>query len=773
MNFNEDNNKILIKEDEINSLISKIFIKENSILIPIFFKSSTNLNFDLIYSSIKKLLFILNNSQENLINKKYEILNQFYNLILNYPEFIYILNSNEFELQNKFFLFEILINFYFNNINNNEIKEFSLKFIKILIILSNFKKINYDFIYQKISKEFRENQLKNFLFLNEIKLLQFFYESNEIKNNPKSFFYLNNNLNSGIKVNINEKNRNKFSLKNGFSFILWFFSDENINNNCTLIHFLSGNSNKINIFKLNLINNNKITIEIDKKELLNFNLNKNKWIQLKIEFHNNFNNNNEIKIFFDDKEIIINLNNKDFYFNSNIEELSFFNNFIGKFTSIIFFNDFFIQEQKLNYDFGIYSKKIFNQFLNEKFIENIKFIFTPIHYDSMTNVIKDPFNKIKGNFLISNTFNGIYKNKNYINNIFQIGGSKNIIILFEIFNNLIIENNNDFNTNFEIFLELIKLLNQILTNKKFNIIEFHNNNFFKFLNLFFKNIPNVYFNYNDNIINYLIKIGESIFNFINDNNNLIINKHKKDYFLFILFNFDIVIKFNNIQQNLIWFEIIEKQNLNIFLNKEFIFFDMINICKLIIHFNNNNNNNNNFFKIVKIIFNNVCSDNDRENLFKLISNKNLNDNFIINILDIFIDYFEIKNFEINNKLIKLKKINSIEHLLNSNCLYDLLFLLGNKNNLDIKIKIISLMKIITVNFNENVKNYFNSNFYDLNYFNVNNNNENNENDDFEKINDKNLLLYYISKNFVNSEINKNIFENQNIINKIEKKNRRK
>jgi len=174
MNFNEDNNKILIKEDEINSLISKIFIKENSILIPIFFKSSTNLNFDLIYSSIKKLLFILNNSQENLINKKYEILNQFYNLILNYPEFIYILNSNEFELQNKFFLFEILINFYFNNINNNEIKEFSLKFIKILIILSKFKKINYDFIYQKISKEFRENQLKNFLYLNEIKLLKFF-----------------------------------------------------------------------------------------------------------------------------------------------------------------------------------------------------------------------------------------------------------------------------------------------------------------------------------------------------------------------------------------------------------------------------------------------------------------------------------------------------------------------------------------------------------------------------------------------------------------------
>ena len=571
MNINE--NKNLIKnEDEINKLISKFFNKENSFLIPIFFKSSENLNFDLIYSSIKKLLLILNNNQENLINKKFEILNQFCKLILNYPEFIYILNTNEFQIQNKFFLFEILINFYFNNIENIEIKEFSLKFIKILINLSNFKKINYDFIYQKISKEFRLKTLKNFQFLNENKLLQIFYDSNEIKNTPKSFFYLNNKLNSGIKVNINEKNRNKFSLKNGFSFILWFFLDDNINNNCTLIHFLSGISEKINIFKLNLININKITVEINNKEFLNFNINKNKWIQLKIEFHNNKNNNNEIKIFFDDKKIIINLNNNDFYFNSNIEELSFFNNFIGKFTSIVFLNDFFIEKQKLNYNFGIYSKKIFNQFLNENFIDKIKFIFTPIHYDFMTNVIKDPFNKIKGNFLISNTFNGIYKNKNYINNIFEIGGSKNIIILFEIFNNLIIDNNNDFNTNFEIFLELIKLLHKIIDNKKFNIIEFHNNNFFKFLNMFFKYVPNVYFNYNDIIINYLIIIGKSIFNFFNDNNNnnLINNKHKKDYFLYILFNFDIIIKFNEIQQNLIFNEILEKK-LNIYLNNDYIF----------------------------------------------------------------------------------------------------------------------------------------------------------------------------------------------------------
>ena len=214
MNIQEDNNNNLINEDEINSLISTIFIKENNtILIPIFYKPS-NLNFDLIYSNIKKLLFILNNSQENLINKKIEILKQF----------IYILNLNEYNLQNKFFLFDILLNFYFNDIKNNEIKEFCLKFIKILINLSKFNKINYDFIYQKISKEFRENNLNNLLFLNEIKLLQIFYgeEFNKInnKNFPKSFFYLNNHLNSGIKVNINEKNRNKFSLKNGFSFIL-------------------------------------------------------------------------------------------------------------------------------------------------------------------------------------------------------------------------------------------------------------------------------------------------------------------------------------------------------------------------------------------------------------------------------------------------------------------------------------------------------------------------------------------------------------------------
>ena len=463
-------------------------------------------------------------------------------------------------------------------------------------------------------------------------------------------------------------------------------------------------------------------------------------------------------------------NNNDLHFdlnNFNIIDLNFFINYIGLASTIIFCKNNNPSEIPINSLYGLKSNKISN-FFGEIGLSELFFIFSPSLYNEEKNKFIYADNNITGELSLSNSFkepmevidyNYVYKYSNHINNIYKIGGAINILPLFEIFYKFskCEDNYNSILNN--IFLKLVKLLELIIVNKNKNYLDiyFNNNNiFFESLQLFLENIQEKYYQNNDDILLILIDIGKYVFEYCkqktSSENSYLNSYHSNDnlynYFRYILFYPKIVLKFSLVQQNKIWNFFEEIKNLykkklkdknsekyifnHSYYKKCFLSFEQLN--NFILLFSEKYPNEflaPSLVNIIKNIFlDSATNDHERESMILLINNFNNNndnqniyrvsDKIIISIIEIFIYYLDnnYKKFISNNTKLTdfidnnynsfYSPLMSIKSFLSSpNYFIETLLNILSTNNLNLKKALINLLRIISQNYSESLKDYFN------------------------------------------------------------------
>jgi len=616
-----------------NELLNQIFIHRNI---------NNNIEYQPLLSNSNilreklKQIFLNPNSEtksnitsfSNFIKNKIELFNKIKDIIGNSYEIMQIILS--YLSKNKINPIINFIDLYFDFISinykpdntNTEILT-NIKNILIWFFSCGFMNKKYsDYIFQRLAKFQFDKKLTPELFNNILPLIEIIYgkDFNDLyKQNliAKNYIYFCCKENSILKTNISKSN--DIFIKDSCSIIMWFYIKNDLARESNLCHitilkeqasnhtdfdFILNENWDIVVKETDFKGNSNLLKEQDNKK---FNIQKNKWIQLKIQImklgiklniFQNFNmiiNKNEetksedtIKIKYETKMFQTNnkkcLNNNDLNFdlnNFNIIDLNFFKNYYGLAGTIIFCKNNNPSEIPINSLNGLKSNKISN-FIGEIGLSEIFFIFSPSLFINEKNKFIYMDNNITAEFSSSNSFqesntiidyNYVYKYHNFNNNIYKIGGAINILPLFEIFykftkNNDFINDNNKINILNNIFYKLIKLVELIIVNNKKNYLDmlYNNNNaFFESLQLFLENINEKFYQNNDDILLTFINIGKCVFeyckhksNSILDNYNL--NDYINNYFKYILFYPKIVLNFSLKQQNNIWnfFEEIKK-----------------------------------------------------------------------------------------------------------------------------------------------------------------------------------------------------------------------
>ncbi len=818
-----NDNKII----NIDSSINNIFIlsKEKKCIIPIFKKNCGKYIlklFDIPKENIDLELLI------SIILNKINIINEIKKIISNKIEIINIINN--FLYKNDIYLFKNYINLYFlllfskknknqKILDTNKLNNIIKKFYDIFIWFINCGLLNkdiIDYIFQKISKMQLEKTITLDSFNIYLPLIEILYGKNssdfECNTIAKNYIFLFNKLTSIIKTNISPFNQ--IIIKNGLFILIWFYlydySSESYKSKGTICQIITKDLQKLDII---LNNDYDIDLKYNSREILKekkghkFEIKNNIWIQLKIQFIKN-----KIKLFLnqnndnnsdvcDIKEYLINYvdkinenNNKNIIINKidemkcddfTISYINFFMGYEGLVGSIIFCNDGNIQNnnKKINIISGLHNNKI-NEFIKKINLKNIYFIIAPSLYCEEENKFIDSTNNINAELSLEKNeknlnLNSIFKINKYINNIFYLGGCNNILPLFEILYRFSYELNDNIIIH-NILVNLFKLLEIIFINKKKNCIEAYNNSyhFFESLQLLLENIDEKYFNNGKEkencIINSLLKLGKYFYEI--KNQKILELNEKHGYFSNVLFYPSIIMKFNILNQNIIFsfFDIIKKGNIFFKINDYKLYFMSFDkISKLLILLTERNSDEyipSNLFNIIKIIFEDFnTTDNDRENLFLLYNNHLISEKIFINIMEIFIIYFDINtNFNLiyklitnenttnANKIIKgesniTMRNNSIKFFLySSNFFIENLLNILLSNNLYIKKLIINYIRILTNKYNIILEEYFSF---------VNECNKNYKN---KRIN-KQDFFYFIKENIIIKE------DNQKILNEIKNK----
>ena len=797
---NPEENKILNNKNNILRKIFK-FDESNQKYLP-------KINLD----CSKEILAILSHGQIpkyknkeelfNFIKDKIDIINQIKKIIGRSYELLQIIIS--YLEKNNIFIFQYFIDLYFeillvllpennsqktlieNKFVSNELLNEIKNIINYLICCGFMKKTIIDYIYQKLAESQFHNTLSNYIFYNYLDLIEIFYGKNynkEYKNKliAKDYLYFYNKEKSGIKINISS-NKNNININKGCSIIIWFNLNEfNYNDTDKIESILCEikiNENYNYKFILNekndiIVKSNDTILTENNKEI--FKLDKHKWIQLKIQI-----NRKQIKLnLFQEETNIKSLDKKNSFGysgenieiikyktkiysidellkidNLNVKYLNFFRNYEGLVGTIVFCNNDNPSEAPIKSRYGIKSNKISN-FIGDSGLRGIYFIFSPSLFINEKSLFIDLSNNIIGE--INNDkfnvdaieFNNVYKYKNYINNIYNLGGSANLLPLFEIFwkftNDVKNKDNKEEQIKLNIlFKKLIKILELIFVNKKKNYLEALYNNqidkntFFESLQLFLQLIDEKYYQFDNEILNSLLNIGKSIFKYCRGKEKN--NKEIYYYFKYILFDPIIVIKFNLSQQDILWnfFETIKTSD-NIFSNSDykkcFMSFEKMNKFFLLLDQKYKNRPSlkkesiisPSLMNIIRNIFEDPSTkDTERENLF-FCNAKNLNITIMEGIIEIFIFYYDInknifvekysqnslekinifKEDDIKESVLELRN-NSLKYLLNSeNNFIEILLNLFSTTNISLKKVIIIFIKIITRKYENILNNYFN------------------------------------------------------------------
>ena len=803
----EDNNKK--DNNQINENSYDISIKNNiSLLLKKIFKfNEQNQNFLTIINLDcgKHIKELFNNglipkykNKEDLIRfikEKIYMIHQIKTIIGKSYEIVQIIIV--YLNKDKIFPIEYLIDLYFELVNTfnsekllndklkeNEVNNELINDLKIsvnwLLCTGFLQKKNLDYIYQKISELQLENNLNNYLFYNYLDLIELLYGKNynkDYKENliSKNYLYFYDKEKSGIKTNITN-DKNNIKINDGITIIMWFYLNNPIEDDKNYESILC--EMKINdehIFEF-ILDNDDIVIKYNDKLLKNeqdknlFNISKYQWTQFKIQitkdkiklniFQGDIKSSiNYQPLYYDENENKIHYKTKIYSLkdisnfdinNSIIKSLNFFKNYIGLVGTIIFCNNNNPSETPIYIEYGLKSNKISN-FIGELGLLGIYFIFAPPLFIYEKNQFIDLTNNIIGE--INNDkydidkiqFNNVYQYKNLFNNIYNLGGTVNILPLFEMFYKFTIKNNIDNDEEillYNIFKKLMSILELIFINKKKNYLEalysnkMENHSFFEVLQLFLEIIDEKYYQIDNEILNSLINIGKAIFKYCSQKETN--DKEIFIYFKYILFYPKIIIKFNLSQQELLWnfFEVIKTSENNFnysYYKKLFMSFEQMNNFFLLLSHKygiQNNIDSKQLMNIIRNIFeDSSTNDKERENLLLLYNSNNLNNNILIGIIEIFIFYFDInknsiiekysannpdksdlfkdfKDDDIKESILKSRN-NSINYFLNSqNNFIETLLNIFSTENINLKKVVLNLLKILSHRYKDNFENYF-------------------------------------------------------------------
>ena len=439
-------------------------------------------------------------------------------------EFIIIIKDNRYICEYFSFyenksIYIFLFNLYVQENATEILKKSIINLIKVLALNIEVDKKIFEFIFQKISLLYREEEkiipesLKNYLTLLNAIIL-------DIENRKKPYNYFSCNGDGNFTVNLAEL---ELSINFSLTFIINF-----------KIGKITTNKNKkiiSNLIKINFSNANSICIDLEYpmslivKEIKNSFLKtfpENEWINLivtitgaekKLNLYFLINGENHISPF---KYPTTAINYKDF-----IQSIQFFNNFYGEVSSIIMLSQNkdlessavpsseFLSEFKL-FQEGLWKRKKLSNFMkllektNSKKKNNLNliFAFTPMNkvYDNEKNIIESI------NSLLTLKYNGnirIHYYQCYQKKLFLVNAIKNILPISEMFliyPQLLNENN------FHLFLEIII---NILKYRKKNMQYFKDCKLFQILSLFIERYPKKLFN--EKTLEYFWEIGKSIF----------------------------------------------------------------------------------------------------------------------------------------------------------------------------------------------------------------------------------------------------------------------
>ena len=738
---------------------------------------------------------------KSIVNNRYEILDMI----------------NKFCKNNNFSLLEFFIDLYFKFVDEiytqNPVSDiidkdiFGHEYINSITDSINWimscgfiEKKNFDKVFRKLAALQLSSKLTEYKFYEYLNLLEILYgKKSNIKKYkgrliaPK-YIYFYDKKNSGIYTNIEEgKNEIKVKDKEGISIFTWFFNtEENLSSDeiePVLVEIIINDF----LFEVILTRNNDIVIKSEGKLLSNlekipYNIPKLKWVQLKIQLVENqfklnvfqgdikglsesgssFNYYHQKHIKYDTKTFKIDNIPKSSLNNLTIKKINFYKNFLGIVGTIIFCNKKNESEYPVKSEFGINDNNIM-KFLSEPPISDNYFIFAPRFFINDKNKFFDSFYNISGSFINDKNnnaeFNSVFKYKNFTN-IYNLGGIENILPLFEIFYKFSIQNKKGKEEEllYLIFKKIIRILENILVNNKKNYYEvlyvtnaWQNNTFLQSLQLFMELIDEKFYRKDNDIINCLINIGKSIyFNLFYPYSNRF---DKFSYFYtYILFNPNIIIKFNISQIELLWKFLEQSKKLNakvkVFdVRRCFMTWDQINKFLILLSDKYRKSKedfiimSNHLMSIIKIVFEDInTKDNDRENLILLCNYNELNENIIYGIIEIINNYLDkndknkkeqninpntnIKNQkEVKNKnnsnsknqtnmnlnypeIIKQKeqeqRMNLINIILNTkNNNIEILLKLFSSKNRNIKKAIIKLFKTLILDYGDIFDNYFN------------------------------------------------------------------
>lgn len=563
-NKNKDANPVLrysssFKSRSLMNLLEEIFSKNNfDEIIPLI------QNANLIPNVLENLNYLNNNWT---IDEKLEIINFLtinFRLIPHNLEIFskYYIKGNN--ISQKFYLIHILIDLFLNqpliNIEENSTincdPHIEKTILDCLIEIVNNIDVSKDiieYVYQKLAKYFRVDKdkiLHKSLLNKNIKLLSILYGEQNNSTNPSNYFYFTGNGSIKVSDRYLSPKDDRIKLASGSVISLWFklkydFLENNSTNNSNNNKLSPGISDIINI-KCTKEQNITLTLQNSKLFLKNYSekdpiyqINIDDWVYLSLIIKpKTFRKSTEFVLLINEETINFQIPN--FNCECEVNEASFFNNFCGNASSIIFLNKALSEEYVKHFrefPYGIYKEKILCEFLrrgyskymensNMKFrsmlnsakdseaftslIENLKFFYTPFRFTASVSekipIIYDICGRYHA-FVTYDNINGIHQYKNLCKNIFFLGGINVTLPIVELMHSY-----RDVLLDTDTFCNFMEVIFIILNFRKKNMNDAVQKNFFQMLSLFIEKFPKEIFN--NKVLEIFMKIGRSLFSLV-------------------------------------------------------------------------------------------------------------------------------------------------------------------------------------------------------------------------------------------------------------------
>ena len=754
------------KSDEVTQIFSSIFSpgKKQNNSSP-FLNSSKN-----IPELIKNLI-----SQKKSVEQKIDILITLLGYFQINENLINVFMKPIFYGSKFYTLLEPLFDLYISPILKSEQISLIEKIIKLILSHITISKSSIEYVYQKLSLYFYDKNkeiLDENILLKYLNLLNLLYSDNtcdnelKIQKEMKNYIYFNGK-NSSLTFKLNENptniNSNFPTLENGLTLFFCFYMKKNL---MTQFYELNEKNKfqlveiKIGLHKICLqlddINNIKIIIDKNNSNLINIKscLKFDDWNNICFMINQKSDSKLDINLVINGKNNISSFSiQKDFQISEKIKEITLFKNFVGLVTSVLFFS-FELNEKQIQYfndlKYGFNKKRILYEFFiknNKNFlsnginknkyhekikvdkslnlfdfslikqnIKNLICFLVPFNYNKEKNEIHDIFGNFYGKL---GENDGVNNYKNNSKDIKVLGGINNLLPIIELIfsansraKNIKYKYINKNILSEKTFLAFFKILDNLFSDKKNNLINSNKCKFFSSLVIFLEKFPAKVFNY-DEIVKIFINIGKATCDSKDD------EAFNKDNFInMILMNEKILYKFTKKNQNIIW------DNLYKFFSKNFNkmknFLNIPKICMTIRYYDENrykeyccikhanlfkpNKVNekeeykpiimkpemdkkiDKFFKLIQLYIEKMNNKEEIIDLFKMLL-MDLAPCMQKKIISLFYNYFSKEKINITEK----KKV--LDNLLKNNMIEIIEYVL-DISYLDVRIEILRLFKLI-------------------------------------------------------------------------------